>query len=39
LYILAEERKTASGIIIPDSAAEKPDKGEVIAVGKGVKRK
>ncbi len=32
---LEEERKTASGIFIPDSAAEKPDQGEVIAVGKG----
>ncbi|MDP1558794.1 MAG: co-chaperone GroES [Nitrosomonas sp.] len=32
---LEEERKTASGILIPDSAAEKPDQGEIIAVGKG----
>ncbi len=32
---LEEERKTASGIVIPDTAAEKPDQGEVIAVGKG----
>lgn len=32
---LEEERKTASGIVIPDSAAEKPDQGEVIAVGGG----
>ncbi|MDR1524157.1 MAG: co-chaperone GroES [Tannerella sp.] len=31
------EEKTASGIIIPDSAKEKPLKGEVIAVGKGTK--
>ena len=31
------EAKTASGIIIPDSAKEKPLKGEVIAVGKGTK--
>jgi len=30
-----EERKTASGIVIPDAAAEKPDLGEVIAVGNG----
>ncbi|MEO1767901.1 co-chaperone GroES [Thiobacter aerophilum] len=30
-----EERKTASGIVIPDTAAEKPDQGEVIAVGPG----
>ena len=32
---LEEERKTASGIIIPDTAAEKPDQGEVLAIGKG----
>jgi len=32
---LEEERKTASGIVIPDTAAEKPDSGEIIAVGTG----
>lgn len=32
---LAEEEKTAGGIIIPDSAKEKPTEGEVIACGKG----
>ena len=32
-----EERKTAGGIVIPDSAAEKPDQGEIVAVGKGKK--
>jgi chaperonin GroES len=32
---LDNERKTASGIVIPDSAAEKPDQGEIIAVGGG----
>jgi chaperonin GroES len=32
---LDEEKKTASGLIIPDTAAEKPDQGEVVAVGKG----
>jgi chaperonin GroES len=32
---LEEERKTASGIVIPDAAAEKPDQGEVLAVGSG----
>ena len=32
---LDEEKKTASGIVIPDTAAEKPDQGEVISVGKG----
>ncbi len=30
-----EERTTAGGIVIPDSAAEKPVRGEVIAVGNG----
>lgn len=32
---LEAERKTASGIVIPDSAGEKPDQGEVVAVGPG----
>ena len=32
---LEEERTTASGIVIPDSAAEKPDQGEIVAVGTG----
>ena len=32
---LEEERTTASGIVIPDSATEKPDTGEVIATGIG----
>ena len=31
------EQKTASGIIIPDSAKEKPQKGTVVAVGSGTK--
>lgn len=31
------EEKTVSGIIIPDSAKEKPLKGEILAVGKGTK--
>ncbi len=31
------ETKTASGIIIPDNAKEKPQKGTVVAVGKGKK--
>lgn len=34
---LDEETKTASGIIIPDSAKEKPTKGTVISVGNGTK--
>ena len=32
---LDNERKTASGIVIPDNVAEKPDQGEVLAVGGG----
>jgi chaperonin GroES len=32
---LEEDRKTASGIVIPDTAAEKPEQGEVKAVGAG----
>ncbi|WVN42354.1 co-chaperone GroES [beta proteobacterium MWH-UniP1] len=32
---LDNERKTSSGIVIPDNAAEKPDQGEVLAVGNG----
>jgi chaperonin GroES len=32
---LESEHNTASGIVIPDSAAEKPAQGEVIAVGAG----
>ena len=30
-----KERQTASGIVIPDSAAEKPEQGEVVATGPG----
>ena len=33
----AAETKTSSGIIIPDSAKENPQKGTVVAVGKGTK--
>ncbi len=32
---LEEEQKTAGGIIIPDTAKEKPIQGEVLAVGNG----
>jgi chaperonin GroES len=32
---MEQERKTQSGIVIPDTAAEKPDQGEIMAVGKG----
>jgi chaperonin GroES len=32
---MEEERTSSGGIVIPDSAAEKPIQGEVIAVGKG----
>jgi len=34
---MAAEQKTASGIIIPDTAKEKPQRGKVVAVGKGTK--
>lgn len=30
-----QEKQTASGIVIPDSAKEKPEQGEVVAVGNG----
>lgn len=32
---LEEQRTSPGGIVIPDSAAEKPIRGEVIAIGKG----
>ena len=32
---IAEEQKTAGGIIIPDTAKEKPVEGKVVAVGRG----
>jgi chaperonin GroES len=32
---MEEERTSAGGIVIPDSAAEKPIQGEIVAVGKG----
>ena len=32
---MEEERTSAGGIVIPDSAAEKPSRGEVLAVGNG----
>jgi chaperonin GroES len=32
---IEQQRKTASGIVIPDSASEKPEQGEVLAVGPG----
>ena len=34
---IEEDEKTAGGIIIPDTAKEKPMQGEVIAVGSGVR--
>ncbi|MUP44747.1 co-chaperone GroES [Gramella sp. BOM4] len=34
---VAAENKTASGIIIPDTAKEKPQRGKVVAVGSGTK--
>lgn len=32
---LEEEKQTASGIVIPDTAKEKPEQGEIVAVGHG----
>lgn len=32
---MEEERKSPGGIVLPDSAAEKPSKGEVLAIGTG----
>ena len=32
---MEEERTSPGGIVLPDSATEKPDQGEVLAVGKG----
>ena len=34
---IEEDEKTAGGIIIPDTAKEKPQKGEVVAVGAGAR--
>lgn len=35
LKLIPSEEMTASGIVLPDSAKEKPQKGQVIAVGSG----
>ena len=35
IKVIKQEQKTAGGIIIPDTAQEKPMQGEVVAVGKG----
>ena len=37
IEVLDSEEKTAGGIIIPDTAKEKPQEGEVVAVGPGSK--
>ena len=34
---MEEERTSAGGIVIPDSATEKPSKGEIVAIGNGKK--
>ena len=34
---VAEETKTAGGIILPDTAQEKPSEGVIVAVGKGIR--
>ena len=36
---LGEEEKTAGGIIIPDTAQEKPSEGKIVAVGPGAREK
>ncbi len=33
--VVEEEETTASGIVLPDTAKEKPQRGEVLAVGEG----
>jgi chaperonin GroES len=35
IKVVEEEEATASGILLPDTAKEKPQKGKVVAVGKG----
>jgi chaperonin GroES len=35
IEVLAKEEKTKSGIVLPDSAKEKPQEGKIIAVGSG----
>lgn len=35
IRVLEQEEKTASGIFLPDTAKEKPNQGEVVAVGPG----
>jgi chaperonin GroES len=35
IKVLEAEEKTASGIVLPDKAKEKPQEGEVVAVGSG----
>ena len=35
IKVLDSEEKTAGGIIIPDTAKEKPQEGDIVAVGKG----
>ena len=37
IEVLDSEEKTSGGIIIPDTAKEKPQEGEVIAIGPGAK--
>ncbi|KGP89946.1 hypothetical protein N780_07615 [Pontibacillus chungwhensis BH030062] len=35
IEVVQQEEKTASGIVLPDSAKEKPQEGKVVAVGSG----
>lgn len=33
VLVLAQENRTASGLVIPDTAKEKPQRGEIVAIG------
>ncbi|KKM12156.1 molecular chaperone GroES [Clostridiales bacterium PH28_bin88] len=35
IKVLEQEQKTKSGIVLPDTAKEKPQEGEIVAVGSG----
>ena len=35
IELVAQEEKTASGIVLPDTAKEKPSEGKIVAVGTG----
>ena len=35
VHVLEEEERTASGIVLPDTAKEKPQRGKIVSVGEG----